>query len=396
MAGLVGYGGDPAVVASRAEIDRVSGQLGTVGSELLGRVLHLLPNPIHRAQVDIALPAIEYRIHRTRLALAAAAENYFSTDAQVAHSIESIGHALRDHPWLLNLIPKPVLETIQVGGVVAFGAAQFAPGSIASQSTRLVAATTDIGERVDSAQRVGLLNDKSVEFREVYAAPQEPIRSLADVGSRIQGLDSSEGQILVETYVAPNGQRTLMVFLPGTQSFLPVAGKNPFDLVTDTALLAEPENSQLLKAVSSALESSGAKGANVIFAGYSLGGIAAAALAIQSGQNVTGVVTIGAPVGQFALPADVPVLSIQHSNDPIPAASGETNPLTKNWATVSRVSELPLGTPAIEAHELDRYRETLGMVDAERLPGVSRVRELILNQVIGSKLAKTEAFEFWR
>jgi hypothetical protein len=396
VAGLVGYGGDPAVVASRAEIERVSGQLGAVGSELFSRIFHLLPNPIHRAQVDLALPLIEYRIQRTRIALATAAENYFSADAQVAHSIESIGNALRAHPWLLNLIPKAALERIQTGGAIAFGVAQFAPGSIAASSTRLLASSTDLDERVDSVQRIGLLNDRSVKFRSVAAELRKPISSLADIGSRIQSVDASSGQVLVETYVAPNGSRTLLVYLPGTQSFSPIAGKNPFDLVTDTALLTEPENSELLKAVSAALNQSGAKGANVIFAGYSLGGIAAAALATQSGQAVSGVVTIGAPVGQFQLPENVPVLSIQHSNDPVPAASGETNPLTKNWATVSRSAELPLGTPAMEAHDLDRYRETLAMVDAETMPGVSRVRELILNQVLGSRLSKAEAFEFRR
>ena len=50
----------------------------------------------------------------------------------------------------------------------------------------------------------------------------------------------------------------------------------------------------------------------------------------------------------------------------------------------------------MEAHDLDRYRETLAMVDAETMPGVSRVRELILNQVLGSRLSKAEAFEFRR
>jgi hypothetical protein len=57
---------------------------------------------------------------------------------------------------------------------------------------------------------------------------------------------------------------------------------------------------------------------------------------------------------------------------------------------------LPLGTPALEAHDLDRYRETLAMVDAETIAGVSRVRELILSQVAGSQLAKAQAFEFRR
>ena len=134
----------------------------------------------------------------------------------------------------------------------------------------------------------------------------------------------------------------------------------------------------------------------MILAGYSLGGIAAAQIAAQGGFEVTGVITIGSPVGQVHLPAGVPVLSIEHANDPVPAATGESNPLTENWATVSREAKLPLGAVSLEAHELNRYRETLAMVDQTPIEGVSRVRDLILGQLNGAKLEKSETFEFSR
>ena len=396
MAGLVGYGGNPAVVASRAEIERVSGQLGSVSSELLGNILHLLPNPIERAQVDAALPSIEYRIHKTRLALAVTAENYFSADARVAHSLEAVGHALRDHPWLLRLLPKSTLEEMRAGGFAAFAIAQFAPGDFGSQSTRLLASSTDLGKQTDSAQNLGLLNDKKVEFHVVETSQRAPVRSLAEIGSRIYELNEAKRQIRVETYLAADGQRTLLVYLPGTQSLSPIAAHNPFDATSDAVLATDPKHSQLLKAITAALNQAGAKGAHVVLAGYSLGGIAAAQLAAQGGFDVSGVITIGSPVGQVHVPGGVPVLSIQHSNDPVPAATGESNPLTQNWATVSREANLPLGAPALEAHELVRYRETLGMVDTTKLDGVSRVRDLILNQLLSGKLEKAETFEFNR
>jgi hypothetical protein len=96
------------------------------------------------------------------------------------------------------------------------------------------------------------------------------------------------------------------------------------------------------------------------------------------------------------MPSNVPVLSVQHNNDPIPSATGTVNPLTENWATVSREAKLPLGTPALSAHDLDRYCETLGLVDKTNLAGVSRVREMILSQLTGSKLETTQTFEFDR
>ena len=396
MSGLVGYGGDPRVVASRAEIDRVSAHLHSVGSELFAGILHVLPNPIHRAQVNAVLPVIEYRIQKTRLALAAAAENYFSADARVAHSLESLGHALRDHPWLIQLIPKPVLEKLQTYGTAAFAVAQFAPGDFGSQSTRFLASSTDLGKKADSVQRFGLLNDRPVSVRELPTLQRAPVSSLADIGSRIDEVNELKSQIRIDTYESENGQRTLVVYLPGTQSLSPVAGKNPFDLASDTALATDPKHSRLLEAVGSALEKSGARGAHVIVAGYSLGGIAAAQLAANGGFEVTGVVTIGSPVGQVNVPQGVPVLSVQHSNDPIPAATGESNPLTANWATVTREAPLPIGSPSLEAHELARYRETLDLVDHSQIAGVSRVREMILGQLAGSRLVKASAFELSR
>jgi pimeloyl-ACP methyl ester carboxylesterase len=363
---------------------------------MLDRILYLLPNPIERAQVDAALPHIEFQLHKTRLALATAAENYFSAEARVSHSLETLGHALRDHPWLLRVLPQSTLDKIRVGGAVAYGVAQLAPGDFASQSTQLLASSTNLGGQADKAQRVGLLNDRPVSFHLIASSQRAPIRSLAEIGSRLDEVNEAKKQIRVETYVSQTGQRTLMVYLPGTQSLLPVAGDNPFDLTSDTQLATDARHSQLLTAIRQALAESGAKGSKVIFAGYSLGGIAAAQLAAQGGLDVAGVVTIGSPVGQVHLPSNVPVLSVQHNNDPIPAATGAVNPLTENWATVSREAKLPLGAPALAAHNLDRYCETLGLVDKTHISGVSRVREMILSQLKGSKLETTQTFEFDR
>ena len=156
--------------------------------------------------MNAVLPVIEYRIQKTRLALATAAENYFSADARVAHSLESLGHALRDHPWLIQLIPKPVLEKLQTYGTAAFAVAQFAPGDFGSQSTRFLASSTDLGKKADSVQRFGLLNDRPVSVREIATLQRAPISSLADIGSRIDEVNELKRQIRIDTYESENGQ----------------------------------------------------------------------------------------------------------------------------------------------------------------------------------------------
>jgi hypothetical protein len=152
---------------------------------MLSRILYLLPNPIERAQVDSALPHIEFQIHKTRLALANAAENYFSAEARVSHSLETLGHALRDHPWLLKLLPQSVVEKIKLGGVVAYGVAQLAPGDFASQSTQLLASSTNLGAEADKAQRIEPTGTDYFACRHRFANRRSERGKKADSGRNV-------------------------------------------------------------------------------------------------------------------------------------------------------------------------------------------------------------------
>lgn len=396
MAGLVGYGGDPAIVASRAEIERVGVLIAAVADRLLGGFFDFLPNPVHRAQVDIQVPLLLGRMAKTRIALAAAAENYFTADAQLAHKLEDLGNVIRDNPWLVNLIPKGAAAKIEFAGAVGFALAQVAPGATAANATRTLAATRDLEKDLSKANGVGLLVDRRVQFQAVSAEPQAEVHSLSTLGHSLAKLNTLDAQIRVETYVSPGGEKTLLVLLPSTQSMLPVASANPFDLTSDATLAINPEESELQEAVMRALASAGAREANVILAGYSLGGVLAANIASSNEFNVTGVVTIGSPVGHVEIPGQIPVLSLQHQNDPIPALTAATNPLTENWATATRMVELNLAEPAIKAHEFEHYEKSLALADTSTNKGVVRIRELILNQLSGSQLVSTQGFSFSR
>lgn len=386
MGGLVGYGGDPRVVASREEIERVSAELAVVAQELNGGALMFLPDPIQRAQLDVLLPHIDYRITRTRQALAHAAESYFSTDARVAHHIESIGAAVRHHPWLWHLLPKTTRDGIVAGGVLALVAAQFAPGNTGAMATRLAASSIDerqIAKALD--------NHSAVKFRSVPSSDYPPPTSLAEISARLELVNRAESQVRIETYTS-GGSKTMLVYLPGTQSLNPLAGSNPFDVNTDAELARSPATAPIVSAVEQALRASGAEHANVVLVGYSLGGLVAGELAASHKFNVTGVLTIGSPLGQQNIPADIPVLSIQHSNDPVPAATGHSNPLTDNWATASKRFELSAGEASVAAHELNSYQSTVVEVDSTRLTGVSRIRSAILKQLVGAPTSVTYEF----
>ena len=80
-------------------------------------------------------------------------------------------------------------------------------------------------------------------------------------------------------------------------------------------------------------------GAPVMLVGHSLGGMTAAALAadptFRRRFNVTQVVTAGAPIGRFAVPAGVQVLAVENRNDLIPALDGADNPDRANVTTMT-------------------------------------------------------------
>jgi pimeloyl-ACP methyl ester carboxylesterase len=80
-------------------------------------------------------------------------------------------------------------------------------------------------------------------------------------------------------------------------------------------------------------------GAPVMLVGHSLGGMTAAALAADAAFrrrfNVTQVVTAGAPIGRFEVPAGVQVLAVENRNDLVPALDGVDNPDRANVTTLT-------------------------------------------------------------
>lgn len=394
MAGLVSYGGDPRVVASRAEIERVSGHLGTVSSRALTQLLDLLSNPIHQAQFAFQLPELEVRLTKVRVALAAAAEGYFTTEARVAHQLDQVGHVIRDHPWLLNLIPAGMRDKLIASGVAAVGLSVFAPGNTGARSVRLLSATQDLNQRVASVQQLGLLHDKKVAISGVRATSGGVgARNLADIANRIDQTQQAKSEVRIEKYEAANGRQTFVLYLPGTQS-----GKdNPFDFTSDAVLATDAKHSELAKAVRAALAEAGVtSSSNLVVAGYSLGGMLGSSIAADPNYNVTGFVSLGAPIASASIGQGIPVLAIEHSNDPVPVVSGETNPLTENWVTASREVNLGPAEIALNAHSLSEYQESAKLADHSSDYGLTRVREAILGQLKSSQLVETTSFELRR
>jgi pimeloyl-ACP methyl ester carboxylesterase len=147
-----------------------------------------------------------------------------------------------------------------------------------------------------------------------------------------------------------------------------------------------------VRAANAALSAFGARADDqLIFVGYSQGGMVAAELA-ETKPNVSGLITLGSPIAQSNFQPNLPVLSIEHTNDVVPACSGKTNPLTDNWVTASRHLDLEPGQSIGEAHKISNYVATAGLADASSDSGLARVRSQLLTQIEESVLLETKEY----
>lgn len=383
MSELVSYGGDPNIVASRTEIERISAALGVVQQRLLDELQPMaqLNGVIQHIQFDVELPETLVRLGLQRHGCFIASESYFTTDARISHQLNGIAEFLVANPWAAKLIPKEAWIATAAASVL---------GSFTNTPVTAHAIRTGMAQ-IQSEQIATLtapLQNQSIVIEGKQATLQPTPKNLQQITSR---LTDKSGNIRIEGYQTEKG-RVLIVYLPGTANWNPVGKGSAFDLQSNLELIGDQDNSNSVRAARAAIEEYGAKPTDkLILVGYSQGGLIAAELA-ESGNNVSGVVTIGSPVSNTRFDSDLPVVSLEHSNDVVPAFSGSTNPITENWSTASRHLNLEPGQNVSEAHAIGNYVETAKMADDSTDTGLSRVRSRILDQLEGATPLETREF----
>ena len=191
---------------------------------------------------------------------------------------------------------------------------------------------------------------------------------VADLVAAGEGLDGGRVRVLETTRA--DGGSAWVVIVPGTQEWSPRAGENPFDLTTDVRALtgdATVAAAGVSLALSRARAQSGRAGPDdpVLLVGHSQGGILAAALAsdpaFRRSNRVTHLVTSGAPIGLFAVPATTRVLSVEHADDPVPRLDLTPNPAGDAWTTIVA----PAGTRPVDVdrHRLAAYVRTVRVAE---------------------------------
>ena len=384
MTGLVSYGGDARVAASRSEIERITSELTLVQRRLLDELQPMaqLSGIVHHIQLDLRIPDTLVRLGLQRHGCFVASESYFSGEAKVSHQLNALAEVLHENPWVSRLIPKEAWVALGLTTVLA----GFTNSNLSSQLLRATASEIP-------KDRLRLLT-KLIPSESVTAVPVPTVSKAAprSIAALTERLNNDSGNIRLESYQTTEG-RLVVVYLPGTANWSPIGGNSAFDLRSNVELIGDSQNSNSSRAAHAAMNAFGVTGSDrLILVGYSQGGLLATELA-QSNPHVVGVVTVGSPIANEPVPNSIPILSIEHSNDVVPALAGETNPLTENWATATKHWELKPGQTVLEAHSISAYVNTSSDVDRSTDSGLARIRNEILKNLAHAEALEAKEFQ---
>ncbi|WP_435202411.1 hypothetical protein [Janibacter sp. GS2] len=293
---------------------------------------------------------------------------------------------LADHPWLV-----PAAADGLDGLVLGVGVGRPALGTWLSWRSGRLGVPYPPRTRAEAlgvilAATRGAALDESDQDVSVRVHRQGGGRAPTGVTDLVAAHGPTSGGSRVRLTGVPraDGTWTWVVDVPGTQTFHPRAGANPWDL-TSNVLLSSGRATLTTRAVSRALADAQRRTGStltsrVMLTGHSQGGLTAAALAadpaFRERHGVTHVVTSGAPIATVGVPEEVSVLSLEHAEDLVPGLEGEDNPDRESWVTVRRAvaDELGPDARATQAHHVGRYAETARLVDASDDPSLASWR----------------------
>lgn len=222
-------------------------------------------------------------------------------------------------------------------------------------------------------------------------------RSISDVLGQVRAhtpdAGAAPGTVGIQRLEHPDGTRSWVVAIPGTQVASPVPGSNPWDVTSDLQVTAGAED-DVSATVVAAMEQAGVgAGEPVLLAGHSLGGMVATSLAADpqfgARYEVAAVLTAGSPVGPSELPTGVQALDLVHAQDVVPTLDGRPVADDPQRTTVVRdLAGSPVPGDRVAAwspapsHALDTYLRTARQVEGWADPSLAGF-DAALRRVLG-------------
>ena len=223
--------------------------------------------------------------------------------------------------------------------------------------------------------------------------PVAPPTGFGDLAARIPAVSPHAAQVRIERYGGPD-DASWLVYIGGTAAWSPVAGEQPWDLTSNLAAVADQRAGSYRAVVQAMREAGVAPGDPVVPVGHSQGGLIAAQLAASGDFNTVMVATFGGLTAQVTLPADVVAVTVEHTDDLIPALGGTATGDDERLVVRREVfaeQEVPQGQ-SLPAHALIGYRETGRLMDGSEEPRLQEFRAT-LGEIIGTEAGESSR---WR
>ena len=255
----------------------------------------------------------------------------------------------------------------------------------------LIGLSSAAGAALLLARPFGLLRETSVSVHRVTetGSPVHPAILAAlppdgfgELARRIPDARAEGPQIRIERYGGAVGSpSSWIVYIGGTAEWDPTGTGQPFDLASDVSGAAAPLGpSGAYRAVVEAMHAAGVQPQDpVLPVGHSLGGQIAVQLAESGEFNTVGVATFGSPTAELAIPAGVETVTVEHTDDIVPAFGGTAAGVDDRVLVRSRAfaaGEAPTGQ-ALPAHSLTSYQATARLMDDSAEPNLLRFRDTL-------------------
>jgi len=183
----------------------------------------------------------------------------------------------------------------------------------------------------DSLEALGLHPDQLKKDADGRILPTD-LSTMFAGSSQIDGIgkqDVSDIRVIRTEYA--DKKYAFTVQIPSTLRWWPVTADIGNDFTSDALALQQERQTALSAAAWDALDKAMADvkapaDSPVMLSGFSLGGITAGSMAADShGHNVQQVVTAGAPIGRFDIPASTEVTAFEADGDPVARLDGVEN-----------------------------------------------------------------------
>lgn len=323
---------------------------------------------------------------------AATAGGFLGLSLREGSALAALNTVLSD-PAFVSMV-RLLVSSVDEAALGALGVPWPLTGTLGGEGLGMVQLGTVAGGVLATGSALGLTRETRVQLANEPRPRVLPagVQGFEERIERIPEPKKDDGvQVVIDKHSTDGQPDRFEVYISGTETFHVGATTEPWDSTSNLGNAAGDESASV-RAVREAMRLAGVTADTpVLLTGYSQGGATAAILAASGDYDVRGVLSVGGNTGQVPIPADIPTVLVEHTDDLVPAAGGvqrnEHAILVERQAMAGR--ELP-EDKVVPAHHLEFYQETAQLMDAARSDQLTGAAAAFDGFGYGGEVTRTE------